>query len=180
MKRNRKFHCIERAVMAGAVALALAGCDQVRMARLYFANNGSDVVLEQALPLTLPFREQNGWVMVQASVNGGAPVDFVLDTGASMLAILASPRTDALGLDMTEIEHLGDGLAAIQAAVQPSVDIDFGPLTLQDYTVLAIPVATLKCSDEIPEPPFQGVIGPRAVLALCGRDRLRPRRGCVA
>lgn len=150
------------ATIAAAVGLALclSACDQITMARLYFANNGTDVQLKQALPLTLPFREENGWVIVAARVNG-APADFVLDTGASMLAILTSAKTEALGLDMSEVRRIGDAdsLAAIQAAVQPSVDIDFGPLALPGQTVLAIPVETLKCSGEIPEPPFQGVIG---------------------
>lgn len=149
-----------RIAAATALALGLAACDQISMARLYFANNGTEVQLKQALPLTLPFREDNGWVIVAAKVNG-APADFVLDTGASMLAILTSGKTDALGLDMSEVKRIGDAdsLAAIQAAVQPSVDIDFGPLALPGQTVLAIPVETLKCSGEIPEPPFQGVIG---------------------
>ncbi|TNJ35017.1 aspartyl protease family protein [Arenimonas terrae] len=159
MKTIRTFNRPHRAAVANGLALLLSGCDQIRMARLYFANEGTDAVLEQALPLTLPFREDRGWVIVQASVNGAAPVDFVLDTGASMLAVLEGPRTRGLGLDMHAMERIGEGLAAITAAVQPSVDIDFGPLTLPGQTVLAIPVASLKCSEEIPEPPFQGVVG---------------------
>lgn len=160
MKASRPFR-LHRIALAMGLVLGLAACDQIAMARLYFANDGTEVVLKQALPLTLPFREENGWVIVKASVNGAAPVDFVLDTGASMLAILTSAKTDALGLDMSTLKRIGDAdsLAAINAAVQPAVDIDFGPLSLPDQTVLAIPVKTLKCSDEIPEPPFQGVIG---------------------
>lgn len=160
MNAFRPSRRLARVATAIGLALCLGACDQITMARLYFANNGTDVQLKQALPLTLPFREDNGWVIVSARVNG-APVDFVLDTGASMLAILTSQKTEALGLDMSEVKRIGDAdsLAAIQAAVQPSVDIDFGPLALPGQTVLAIPVETLKCSGEIPEPPFQGVIG---------------------
>ena len=146
--------------LALAVAL-VSGCSQLEMAQLYFANNGTEAKLEQALPVTLPFREENGWVIVQASVNGAPPVDFVLDTGASMLAILTSRKTAALGLDMQEIKRFGDerSLAAITAAVQKEIDIDFGPISLMQQTVLAIPLESLKCGDDIPEPPFQGVVG---------------------
>src|SRR5687767_10073215 len=160
MNPSRPSRRLARIAAAIGLALCLSACDQITMAQLYFANNGTEVQLKQPLPLTLPFRENNGWVIVTARVNG-APVDFVLDTGASMLAILTSQKTEALGLDMSEVKRIGDAdsLAAIQAAVQPSVDIDFGPLALPGQTVLAIPVETLKCSGEIPEPPFQGVIG---------------------
>lgn len=160
MNASRPSRPLARVAAAIGLALCLAACDQITMARLYFANNGTEVQLKQALPLTLPFRENNGWVIVSAHVNG-APADFVLDTGASMLAILTSDRTEGLGLDMSNVQRIGDAdsLAAINAAVQPSVDIDFGPLVLPDQTVLAIPVQTLKCAGEIPEPPFQGVIG---------------------
>lgn len=149
-------------VLAGALSVALlSACSQIELGRLYFANNGTEVRLDRALPITLPFREENGWIIVPASVNGAPPVDFVLDTGASMLAILAGPETAGLGLDMRQVRRLGsaDNLAAPKAAVQENMDIDFGPLTLMQQTVLAIPVETLKCSAEIPEPPFQGVIG---------------------
>lgn len=151
------------ALSAAAVlaALSLPACSQIELGRLYFANNGTEVLLEQALPLTLPFREDNGWIIVQASVNGSKPVDFVVDTGASMLAILDGPKTTALGLDMSDVRRLGseDDLAAPNAAVQRNLDLDFGPLTFVGQTVLAIPLATIKCSDEIRDPPFQGVIG---------------------
>ena len=51
--------------LALAVAL-VSGCSQLEMAQLYFANNGTEARLEQALPVSLPFREENGWVIVQA------------------------------------------------------------------------------------------------------------------
>lgn len=152
---------IARALAIAALALALGACGQFELVRLYLANNGTEARLSQDLPVAIPFREQNGWVIVQASVNGSEPIDFVLDTGASMLSILTSERTDALGFDMSEVRRLGraDNLAAPNAAPQPGLDIAIGPLTLVGQTALAIPTHTLKCSPDIPDPPFQGVLG---------------------
>jgi hypothetical protein len=143
------------------LAAASTGCSQIELGRLYFANNGTEARLSQALPITLPFREENGWIIVRTRVEGSEPVDFVVDTGASMLALLAGPKTDSLALDMGQVRRLGaaDDLAAPTAAVQRDLDLDFGPLVLIDQTVLAIPAESLKCSAEIRDPPFQGVIG---------------------
>lgn len=160
MSALRRFRPLALAA-AAAGALAAAGCTQLELLRLYTANEDTQVVLEQPLPLTLPFREDNGWIIVQASVDGSAPVDFVVDTGASMLAILTSDATRALPLDMRGLRRLGDAddLAAPTAAVQPALDLDFGPLTFPDQTVLAIPLDTLVCGEGIRTPPFAGVIG---------------------
>ena len=157
-RRTRPLNQIAAAI---GLSLALAGCSQLELGRLYFANNGTEAKLVRALPATMPFREDNGWIIVQARVNGAGPVDFVIDTGASMIAILESERTDALKMDMRDVRKLGspDELAAPTAAVQRDMDLDFGPVVLMDQTVLAIPLETVRCSDEVRDIPFQGVIG---------------------
>jgi hypothetical protein len=146
---------------AAMVAAGLGGCRQIELGRLYFANSGTEARLLQDLPVTLPFREENGWIIVKAKVGGSEPVDFVVDTGASMLALLVGPDTAGVPLDMAQVRRLGseDDLAAPTAAVQRDLDLDFGPLQLLDQTVLAIPLDSLVCSEEIQDPPFQGVIG---------------------
>lgn len=150
-----------RTPLAIAVIATLASCSQIELAQLYYANSGTEVRLEQPLPLTLPFREDHGWVLLPASVNGKPEVDFVLDTGASMLALLAGEKTKALGLDMSGVKRLGseDQLAAPTGAPQYGMDIDFGPLALLDQTALAIPVETLKCVAQVRDAPFVGVVG---------------------
>lgn len=152
---------IVRATLALAVAATLASCQQVELAQLYYANSGTDVRLDEPLPVTLPFREVDGWVLLPASVNGKPNVDFVLDTGASMLALLAGEKSRALGLDMSGTKRLGaaDDLSAPTGAPQPNLDIDFGPLALLDQTALAIPVESIRCFDEVREAPFVGVVG---------------------
>lgn len=150
------------AVLSVALATALAGCSQVELARLYVANNGTEARLAQPLPVTLPFRDEDGWIVVQGRVGDSEPVDFVIDTGASMLAILTGPRTEGLPLDLANAHRLGaeGDLAAPFAAPQSGLDLAFGPLTLLDQTVLAIPLQSLKCEgEETPDPPFVGVIG---------------------
>lgn len=141
-------------------AVAAGGCSQLELLRLYNANNGTEASLSAPLPVTLPFREVDGWVLVQGSVNGAAPIDFVLDTGASILAILASGATAHLPLDLSSAHRMGTDLAGPFGARQDGLDISIGPLTLQDQTVLAIPLETVKCKGaDMPDPPFQGVLG---------------------
>ena len=150
-------------VLACLLALllqGLAGCSQTEMLRLYFANSGTQARLDQPLPLRIPFREHEGWVLVKASINGAPPLDFVLDTGAGMLTVLTGPKTGSLPFDMRLVRRIGgDGVAGITAAVQQDLDIDFGPVTLLGQTALAVPLDTVLCDESIQEPPFQGVIG---------------------
>lgn len=150
-----------RATLAVAVMLSVASCSQLELAQLYYANNGTEARLAHALPVTLPFRDVDGWILLPASVNGKPPVDFVLDTGASMLALLAGEKSQSLGLDMSDTHRLGgdDDLAAPTAAPQSGLDIDFGPVALLDQTALAIPVETIKCAEEVRDAPFVGVVG---------------------
>lgn len=146
--------------LALSLSLGLASCSQVQLARLYFANSGTEARLDAPLPARLPFREHEGWIVVQASVDGSPPIDFVVDTGASMLAILTGPATAALDFDMGGLRRIGgEGVATVTAAVQEGLDIDFGPVALLDQTVLAIPLEGVLCDVAIKPPPFSGVIG---------------------
>lgn len=157
MRPTRRFAIL---LLASGLGLGVPACSQLEMARLYFANSGTDARLDAPLPLRLPFREHQGWIVVQASINGSPPVDFVIDTGASMLALLTGPKTEALALDMTGLRPIGgEGVAAVTAAVQRGMDIDFGPVALLDQTVLAIPLERVLCDKGIEAPPFSGVIG---------------------
>lgn len=144
-----------------AAALALAGCHQLDLARLYLANHGTRATLTRPLPLTLPYRDVDGWVLLPARVNGGAPVDFVLDTGASVVALIADARTAHLRLDMGDVRRLGapDDLAAPVGARQDGLAIDFGGVVLEDQAALAIPAGTLDCTGRGRAAPFNGVIG---------------------
>jgi hypothetical protein len=148
-------------MLLAASAFALASCDQVELARLYLGNSYTDAEARRPLPLTLPLKEVDGWMIVDAKVNGKAPVGFVLDTGASVVALIDSERTRHLGLDMRNVRRLGsaDDLAAPTGARQEGLDIDFGGLVLKDQTALAIPAASLGCKDEARKAPFDGVIG---------------------
>ena len=148
--------------LALAVSLLLSACNQVELAHLYLANNGTAAELRKPLPLTLPYKDVDGWVLLPARVNGRASVDFVLDTGASVLALIADQRTAPLDLDMAGVHRLGasDNLAAPIGARQDGLTIDFGGLVLADQTALAIPAETLACKDgQEVDAPFNGVIG---------------------
>lgn len=144
-----------------AAVLALAGCNQVELARLYLANEGTAAELTQPLPLTLHYRDVGGWVIVPARVNGRVPVEFVLDTGASVMALLADDRMKALEIDLANVHRLGadDDLAAPVGVRHGGMTIDFGGLRLHDQTALAIPMTTLDCGGAREDVPFNGVIG---------------------
>lgn len=148
-------------VLALSACLLLPGCNRVELARLYFANSGTAVELVRPLPLTLPYRDVDGWVLLPARVNGRAPVDFVLDTGASVVALIADERTAHLGLDMRDVRRLGanDDLAAPVGARQDGLAIDFGGVVLQEQAALAIPAGSLDCKGQGTQAPFNGVIG---------------------
>lgn len=147
--------------IALALSLPIAGCNQVELARLYLANNGTPVRVTRPLPLTLAYKDVDGWVLLPARVNGHAPVDFVLDTGASVMALINDARTTHLGLDMRGVRRLGagDNLAAPVGARQSGLAIDFGGVVLADQTALAIPAASLDCRGQRSTLPFNGVIG---------------------
>lgn len=147
--------------LALAAAAPLSGCHQVDLARLYLANNGSDMRVDAPLPLTMPYRDLDGWVLLQTRVNGGAPVEFVLDTGASVVALIDDERTAHLGLDMRDVRRLGaqDDLAAPVGARQDGLTLDFGGVVLTDQAALAIPADTLDCKGGGGPAPFNGVIG---------------------
>lgn len=147
--------------LALAATTALAGCHQVDLARLYLANNGTEARLEAPLPLTLPYRDLDGWVLLPARVNGSAPVEFVLDTGASVVALIDDERTAHLGLDMRDVRRLGaeGDLAAPVGARQDGLRLDFGGVVLTDQSALAIPADTLDCKGGGGPAPFNGVIG---------------------
>lgn len=144
-----------------AASLSLAGCNQVELARLYLANNGTAVEVTKPLPLTLPYKDVDGWVLLPARVNDHASVDFVLDTGASVVALIADQRTAHLDLDMRGVRRLGapDDLAAPVGARQSGLTIDFGGVVLEDQTALAIPAESLDCTGKQSAAPFNGVIG---------------------
>lgn len=146
--------------LAFAVSLLLSGCSQVELARLYLANNNTSAELARPLPLTLRYKDVDGWVLLPARVNGRASVDFVLDTGASVLALIADQRTAALELDGVHRLGSSDNLAAPVGARQDGLTIDFGGLVLEDQTALAIPSDTLDCKGgQRAVAPFNGVIG---------------------
>lgn len=157
----RTLKAFRAALLLASISL-LPACEQIEMGMLYMANEGSEAKLAHTLPLTLRMKEVDGWVMLPARINGSAPVDFVLDTGASVLALIDSDKTQHLALDMSAAKRLGGegDLASPTGARQDGLDIDFGGVRLEDQSAFAIPLASIQCTgDRALVPPFQGVIG---------------------
>jgi len=159
-RRSRLATRLARLAAVATLLASMAACSQLDLLRLYYANDHTEARLDAPLPITLPFRTERGWVIVAGRVNGGEPIDFVLDTGAGMLSVLTSTATDHLGFDVSQMRRLGpdDDLGVPTAAPQRDVDVALGPLTLVGQTLLAIPLSTLACRPTA-SPPFQGVLG---------------------
>lgn len=148
-------------ILAG-MALSLGSCDQLTLVNLYMANEFTEAEIEGDLPHTIGYKDLDGWILLEGRVNNHAPVNFVLDTGASVLALIDAPNSAHLKLDMRGSRRIGsaDDLAAPVGATQTGLRIDFGGLVLDDQTALALPASSLDCTGKGDfTPPFEGVIG---------------------
>jgi hypothetical protein len=160
--KSRSHRSIRLASAASAMLLPIGGCSQIDLIRLYVANNGTDVQTAASLPQALPFKDAEGYILLPASINGAAPIDFVLDTGADIPTLLAGPRTRHLALSMKGARKLGPAgdLAAPVGSRQDGLDIDFGGVVFKRQTAIAIDEAGLACRGPgSPKAPFAGVIG---------------------
>lgn len=142
-----------------AAGLLLAGCGGTQGLQLLAASHYANFEWQGALPITLPTRESNGWILVRGQVNGLNSVEFVLDTGAPITVLLAEPNMASI--DLSELRRFGgaNDLAAPTGAIQRNVALDFGPLRLVRHTVLAIPAQQIGCRVPGQNLPFGGVLG---------------------
>jgi len=82
----------------------------------------------------VPFRWTPGQIELQVSVNGGAPVWFILDSGAEY-SIVSTALAKELGLKTSY--RLGRDFAN-------EVTLRFGPVTLANQTVMVMPLDNFK------------------------------------
>lgn len=116
-----------------------------------------------ATPISVPYeRVESGHVIVQISVEGGAPLPFVVDSGASV-TVLAPDTWRAAGHDPTKgLKLHGKGAGGKLDAPRLAVGVDFTmggqPVPVGAAAVLALP---------------DGVTGNVALGGILGRDVLR-------
>jgi hypothetical protein len=117
-------------------------------------------------PLRIPFRLYNNHIYLQVSVNGSAPLWFVLDTGASNL--IASRHAKALGLKLTPAPPAaGSGDGTQDAFTADNVSLALAGITLKPQKFGVLDFEELEaCSNELD-------VDPRGKMT----KRLRPRQG---
>ena len=84
---------------------------------------------------TMPFRVENGKVLVQASINGRAPIDVVVDTGAEHTSltpdVARAARVDAL--TVTPTAGIGEREVGFRDLQMGRIDrLDIGPLHVRN------------------------------------------------
>jgi predicted aspartyl protease len=85
-------------------------------------------------PMTVPFDFQTGLILVRASVNGGPPRRFLVDTGAS-ITVLLSDVADDLGLKPSGSLNAGAGGGAVAARLARLESLSVGTATARDLDV---------------------------------------------
>lgn len=90
--------------VAGVVAitiLSLGGCQLADMAQFSYANTAATHRwVDEERSTTLPFEMVDDHIVLPVSVNGSAPLNFVLDSGAAATVIFESRNTQALPLKL--------------------------------------------------------------------------------
>ncbi|HEY2707410.1 MAG TPA: aspartyl protease family protein [Caulobacteraceae bacterium] len=115
-------------------------------------------LLGDAPAATIPFRLDDGLIVVDVAVNGGAPLPFVLDSGA--LNVMTPEAAKALHLNASgHLSATGVGSDAVTAGLAHVDDYRVGPaeLTDQSFVVLALPAELTNAGAG--EPPIAGLIG---------------------
>lgn len=120
------------------------------------------VVAALTAPVTVPFKDLGGFIVVQAMVNGKGPYSFAFDTGAAGIAV--TPQFAAeIGLKPSGTANAagaGATVTQIQSAVADSIFI--GGVSLSNATLYMVPLP--------PDLTDQGKHG--RVVGVIGRDLL--------
>ena len=124
--------------MVGPAVLIASGAD------VKFAKGNS--------ALNIPFRLFNNHIYLQVSVNGSAPLWFVLDTGGGgKLALIATKRAKVLGLKLTPAgQARGNGISTQDVFLTSEVSFTLPGVTVIGERFAALDMETLEgCSNEL-------------------------------
>ncbi|MCC2617356.1 aspartyl protease family protein [Aestuariibacter halophilus] len=152
-------------ITALLLSVSLSGCQLWELASFQWQNADAQVgwtapSSQQPLREGLPFTLYNNHIIVQARVNGSAPLNFVLDSGAAATVLLETDATDALALPRTQtltISGAGDDGDPV-AYVVPDTRIDAGPLFIRNMAVIYAPQEAMPFGSR-DETYFDGVLG---------------------
>jgi hypothetical protein len=142
------------------ILISLAGCQLWEMASYQWHNANAEAGWKQGKSYAaLPFKMVNGHVLVMVGVNG-APMTFVLDSGAEATVITETAATNKLKLPKDNpLTISGQGNAGDPTAfVVNDVRIDAGDFSIKNMSVIYAPTDAMPF-DSYEETYFDGVLG---------------------
>jgi len=143
-------------------AISMSGCNLVSMAKRSYSNAMMEKVWKDESRIArVPFKLLNDHIIMPVSINGGHPLNFILDSGAATTVIFESHRTKKIELDRSfpiSLSGAGHGKSSIAFNVKDT-DITVGSLTLKGASVVYLPVDSAQFFKSLDEVYFDGVIG---------------------
>lgn len=147
--------------VVGLLLLSLSGCQLWEMASYQWHNANAETGWQHGKSYaTLPFKKVNDHVLVKVRVNGGAPMTFVLDSGAAATVITETVATNGLKLPKNNpltISGSGDD-GDPTAYVVHDVRIDIGDFFIKHMSVIYAPTKAMPF-ESYDETYFDGVLG---------------------
>lgn len=150
-----------KASFVSCLLLALSGCQLWEVASYQWHNADAEPVWQHGQSyVALPFKKVNEHILVTVKVNAGAPLTFVLDSGASATVITETMATNKLKLPKDNpLTISGSGGADDPIAfVVNDVRIDVGDFSIKGMSVIYAPTAAMPF-DSYDETYFDGVLG---------------------
>ena len=110
--------------------------------------------------IEIPFLESNNLIIIPVSINGGPPVNFLLDTGVKTNILFSKTIGDQLNMKYTrKLDLVGaDGSTILTANVSPANHMDLGKIEGLSQTILVLDNDFFELEMVIGVPVF-GVIG---------------------
>ncbi len=148
----------------GVISLlfGLSGCQQVSGERLLQANNeAAQTELASKQAVEVPFKVVNQHILVPISINGSKPLDFVLDTGAPITAVVETANTKDISLSFgQEVNVGGAGQGkSVTAKLVPESNVYIGGVGIDGLTALWLPMGAVPYFEDEKDAYFDGIIG---------------------
>lgn len=115
---------------------------------------------EEARKVRIPFYSSNSLIIIPVSINGKAPINFLVDTGVRSNILFSKTLGDALGLEYTRRLSIAgaDGSTVIMAQVSPINSLDLGPIEGKMQSLLVLEEDFFELESVIGVPVY-GIIG---------------------
>ncbi len=140
----------------------LAGCQSTGLAGLREANARASLAWDgKSRSTAVPFTLVDNHIVIPVSVNGGAPLDFILDSGAGASLLFDSRQTRELALttgDAIELAGAG-GAPAASVPVATGLDLAVGSLRASGLSLAYLPIGSVPFFDSVDDAYVDGVIG---------------------